>query len=98
MDVVAAAIGCGEEAAAIRHIRVAQALPMAEITYCESGTVERFFAAGLWAQAGFEPEAAGQTYVGPIGHIGGGALAQLALDYAGPVKSGWVEEAAGDAA
>lgn len=93
-DVVTAAIGCSEEAATIRHIRVSPALPMAEVTYRREGqadTIERYFAPALWVSPGFKPEAQGQAYVGPIGHIGGAALVQMANDYAASMGAGWIE-------
>lgn len=64
----------------IRHVRVVVESKMAEITM-RDGTVKSFFEIGQWQTPGFSPDAQGQAFVGRIGHIGGAALAQIALDH-----------------
>lgn len=85
LSVIAHAFKCAQDAHAIRHIRVMPNLPMAEVTYRTADrpdTCERFFAPGCWLDKSFVPEAQGQGYVGPIGHIGGAALDMMAIGFA----------------
>lgn len=64
----------------IRHIRLFPHVPMAEVTL-RDGKVLRYFTSQMWSQSGFVPEAQGQGFVGPIGHIGGAVLTQMALGF-----------------
>ena len=86
---VTLAISDPQQAAAIRHIRVFPNMPMAELTRPD-GTVEYFFDPSLW-QPDFAPEAQGQAYVGPIGHIGGAVLIAMAGGFKQPIESGWTK-------
>ena len=87
LSVLAQAVASPSDAYAIRHIRVVSHIPMAEVTYRREGcpdTCERFFSPGLWGSGQMVPEAQGQGFIGRIGHIGGAALSQMAIDFAQP--------------
>jgi hypothetical protein len=84
INVIGSAIANPIEARAIRHIRLMPTYPMAEVTYRSDDHPDRcvrFFDAATWQVSGMVPGAQGQAYVGPIGHIGGAALAQMAIDF-----------------
>lgn len=73
------------KAHAIYHIRVFSHIPMAEVTFREGlggGRYERFFSPAKWQAVQFFPDAEGQGFVGPMGHIGGAIIHQIALDLA----------------
>jgi hypothetical protein len=67
----------------VRHIRVDGANQRSEILYRRDGLlmIDHFFPSDEWSKPGFAPESQGQGFAGRIGHIGGGVIDQLALDF-----------------
>lgn len=71
----------------IRAIRLYASMPMAEVLN-RDGSMELFFTSAKWAEDRFQPYAQLAGYAGPIGHIGGGVLDQLAAEFAEGEETG----------
>lgn len=96
LSAIVEAISDPAVAGRLKHIRLMTNHPMAEITYSSGPVSYRLFLRPeLWHDDFTSPDAAGQAFVGPIGHIGGGALQQIALEFAAPVQGGWAEASEG---
>lgn len=77
---IGAVLSSAHLAHSVQCLRVFPHMPMVEIEWRDGQKAKRFFLPALWATNGFTPEAQGEAYVGTVGHIGGGVIAQAALD------------------
>jgi len=69
-----------QKAEEIRHVRLMTEIGLAEIAYRDE-RIEHFARDELWNVEGFDAEILSQDFAGRIGHIGGGVLREIALEY-----------------
>lgn len=78
---------CRRDILCVRILPDRDGLPCAAEIWLKAGEgealVEHFARPDMWEAPGFNPFAIGAAYCGPIGHIGGGVLAQFRADFAG---------------
>ncbi|WP_298190981.1 hypothetical protein [Novosphingobium sp.] len=81
LKVLAHAVSDTDKAHSIQCVYLFPGRPMARMAL-RDGLTRHFFAPAHWTAHGFNPDAQGQAFAGPIGFIGGAVLDQMALDFA----------------